>query len=64
MAQQQYYSLAALAERDQDKPFAKPTAATPPAAPDRVDDEDDDELETDALRATFALHLRDALREG
>ena len=29
MAQQQYYSLAALAERDADQPFSKPTPATP-----------------------------------
>jgi HK97 family phage portal protein len=68
MAQQQYYSLAALAERDSDKPFAKPVAATPPSSPDaggaEDEDEGDDELETDALRATFAFHLRDALREG
>lgn len=33
MVQQQYYSLAALAQRDADQPFAKPAAATPPAAP-------------------------------
>jgi HK97 family phage portal protein len=36
MAQQQQYSLAALAERDQDKPFAKPAPgapATPAVAP-------------------------------
>lgn len=35
LAQQQYYSLEALAERDQNKPFAKPDPATPaaPAAP-------------------------------
>jgi HK97 family phage portal protein len=32
MVQQQYYSLAALAERDADQPFAKPTPATPPAS--------------------------------
>jgi HK97 family phage portal protein len=60
MAQQQYYSLAALAERDRDKPFAKPTPATPPAAPERVED---DELETDAMRALFMMRLRDALRD-
>lgn len=36
MVQQQYYSLAALAERDQDKPFSKPTPATP-AAPEPTD---------------------------
>jgi HK97 family phage portal protein len=31
--QQQYYSLAALAERDADQPFSKPAPATPPAEP-------------------------------
>ena len=34
MVQQQYYSLAALAERDAAQPFAKPAPATPPAVPD------------------------------
>ena len=38
MAQQQYYSLAALAQRDQDQPFAKPTPATPPSSPDVAPD--------------------------
>lgn len=33
MAQQQYYSLAALAERDQDKPFSKPVSAAPASTP-------------------------------
>jgi len=33
MMQQQYYSLAALAQRDAEQPFAKPRAGTPPAAP-------------------------------
>jgi HK97 family phage portal protein len=38
MVQQQYYSLAALAERDADQPFSKPAPATPAAA---VDDDED-----------------------
>jgi HK97 family phage portal protein len=38
MVQQQYYSLEALAERDADKPFAKPTPQAP--APPSDDDED------------------------
>lgn len=38
--QQQQYSLAALAQRDQDKPFSKPTAAAPaPPAVGAADDE-------------------------
>lgn len=41
MAQQQMYSLAALAERDQDKPFAKPTPAAPAAAPEDNTDQED-----------------------
>ena len=57
MAQQQYYSLAALAERDQDKPFAKPTPATPPAAPSRAED---DEATPEQLRALFELRFRKA----
>ena len=36
MVQQQYYSLAALAERDQDQPFSKPAPATPASAPDAM----------------------------
>lgn len=55
--QQQYFSLAALAERDASKPFAKTVAATP-AAPLDLDDGDDDEIDagqfTKAL--TGALH--------
>jgi HK97 family phage portal protein len=48
MAQQQYYSLAALAARDQDEPFAKPTPATPapiaaPVEDAPVETEADDE---------------------
>jgi HK97 family phage portal protein len=34
LLQQQYYSLEALAKRDQNEPFAKPAAPTPPAAND------------------------------
>lgn len=60
MAQQQYYSLAALAERDQDKPFAKPTPATPPATQPRATD---DELEPKAMQALFTMALRDAMRD-
>jgi HK97 family phage portal protein len=68
MAQQQYYSLAALAERDQDMPFAKPTAATPPAPPPEDEDTGADDLETkalglDPLRASFEMHFRDRVRE-
>lgn len=47
MVQQQYYSLAALAERDADQPFSKPTPATPR---ERIDDEppqEDDEAADD-----------------
>jgi hypothetical protein len=70
MAQQQYYSLAALAERDQDMPFAKPTTATPPPLPPEDESESDgeDDLETKALgldpmRASFEMHFRDRVRE-
>ena len=35
MVQQQYYSLAALAERDASKPFVRPVPATPPEAVQR-----------------------------
>lgn len=38
--QQQNFSLAALAERDRNKPFAKPTAPAPAAAPDDPPQED------------------------
>lgn len=50
MVQQQYFSLAALAERDQDKPFTKAEPARPPK------DEDDDL--TEAMVASFAASLR------
>jgi HK97 family phage portal protein len=45
MTQQQYYSLAALAERDADQPFSKPTPATPPSAAEPEDEEPEDEAE-------------------
>jgi HK97 family phage portal protein len=68
MVQQQYYSLEALAERDADKPFAKPTAATPPIAPEMDDEddepEDDDEekdLAVPLLVAVFERSLRQEL---
>lgn len=37
--QQQQYSIEALAERDSDKPFAKPAEPTPAVAPEESDDE-------------------------
>lgn len=42
MVQQQYYSLAALAERDRDQPFSKPSPATPPALPESEPESDTD----------------------
>jgi HK97 family phage portal protein len=39
--QQQYYSLEALAKRDADDPFSKPTPATPPPEQDADPDEDE-----------------------
>jgi HK97 family phage portal protein len=52
MVQQQYYSLAALAERDKDKPFATPTPATPASSPEVDEGEDtrDDDDETEDTR--------------
>lgn len=64
MAQQQYYSLGALAERDADKPFAKPAAATPAASPDRQKDDETRQLSMDALDATFEVQVRKDYREG
>ena len=52
MVQQQYYSLAALAERDANKPFAKPTPATPPGSPDTQPDDDDNDDDNDAAEPT------------
>jgi HK97 family phage portal protein len=42
LAQQQYYSLAALSERDANKPFAKPVEAVAPEDVDPDQDEDDE----------------------
>lgn len=55
MAQQQQFSLAALAERDRDKPFAKPTPAEP-ATPAPVANDNDEELQ--------ALHAVNVIRKG
>jgi len=54
MVQQQYYSLAALAERDADKPFVKAPPGAPALPPgssqaDVDDDEADEKAFTDAL---------------
>ena len=64
MVQQQYYSLEALAERDADQPFAKPTAATPPPprAPED-DDTDDKQLDLSLLAAVSAHTFRRAIGE-
>jgi len=43
MAQQQYYSLAALAQRDRDQPFSKPAPAPPALPPAPEADADDGE---------------------
>jgi len=55
MVQQQYYSLAALAERDASKPFAKPAPATPPAVEEDI---------TPALAASFGTALRRKVLEA
>lgn len=63
MMQQQNFSLAALAERDRDKPFAQPTAP-PPAAdaggeePDDAPDNEGEGDEGDAERVFGALFAR------
>ena len=54
--QQQYFSLAALAERDSEKPFAKAASAAP-----RVDVEDDNVL---PMAAMYAAIRRKAITEG
>ena len=46
--QQQQYSLGALAERDADKPFSKPTPALPP--PPDEEDEDPEEVAREFMR--------------
>ena len=57
--QQQNFSLAALAERDAEKPFAKPTPAAPaPAAsPSEPDDEPDDAAEEKQFLDTLTKAL-------
>jgi HK97 family phage portal protein len=52
MVQQQYYSLAALAERDADAPFAKPTPA-----PVAAHSTDDDDMPAEDMTASFAAIL-------
>lgn len=58
MVQQQFYSLAALAERDADKPFAKPAA---PAAP-APQPADDAAAADEQMAASLPGLLRKALR--
>lgn len=54
LAQQQYYSLEALNERDADQPFAKPEPAPAPAPVAEPEDEDEDAVE---MAASFAAIL-------
>jgi HK97 family phage portal protein len=54
MAQQQQFSLAALAERDRDKPFAKPDPAAPAATPEPANEDQPSEVE--AAKALLAIH--------
>lgn len=54
--QQQYYSLAALAERDANDPFAKPA----PAAPAPPPDDNEDPVDEDEARAYISAALRAA----
>lgn len=56
--QQQMHGLSALAERDADKPFAKPAPVAPPVVDE---DEDEDEQEDEAKAAGYAATLRKAL---
>jgi len=56
MVQQQYFSLEALAERDSDKPFAKPAPAPAPAP--RTDD---DEMNGAAFLAAMQKELDEGL---
>lgn len=51
--QQQNYSLAALAKRDADDPFAKPPPAAPADEPDDVDDDEDEGPDEDATEKAF-----------
>lgn len=58
LAQQQNYSLAALAERDANDPFAKPTPTPAPPAPRAAEDDD---LPADQIAASVRDLLRKAL---
>lgn len=58
--QQQDFSIAALADRDRDKPFAKPDPP-PPALPPGEPDDNDEEDEEEQTRAFFGTHTK-ALR--
>jgi len=63
MVQQQWFSLAALAERDKAKPFAKPEPAPPAAAaapPPQEDDDVDDEGAQEEERAAKIATLKRA----
>lgn len=62
--QQQNFSLEALAERDKDKPFAKPTPATPatPAQPSIEEDEDGPQLNEDEVERSTGEYLTKELR--
>lgn len=62
MMQQQQYSLAALAERDSDKPFTKPAtapAAAPPGAGNAANDDNAGEEAAAATKALADLFCRD-----
>jgi HK97 family phage portal protein len=61
MAQQQNYSLAALAKRDADDPFAKPTPQALPAARSDVQADEPDEMD---MAASFGAALRQKALEA
>lgn len=63
MVQQQWFSLAALAERDKEKPFAKPEPAPPAAeaAPPPKEEEDDNAEGDEEQRAARVARLKRAL---
>lgn len=58
--QQQYFSLAALAERDAEQPFAKAPAASQTEPPTEEDDEDEFEAAAAVLLKKDWAHLCDA----
>lgn len=57
MVQQQYYSLAALAQRDQNDPFAKPAPAAQPAAGDNNADQQQDGNNQDQQRTAITERI-------